>query len=110
MHESYCLAATEQAGNDPPDDAFTVRNAGPGTINYSISASCGWLSFVPDSDSSSGETDTITVDYDTTGLGEGQHVCTVTVSAPEAVQEAGLARVLKEREWTVTVSATMKTE
>jgi len=69
----------------PPNDSFNLRNGGvSGAITYTITPDCPWLAAVPDSGTSSGETDVITITYDTTGLPAGEHVCPITITAPEA--------------------------
>ena len=49
---------------------FEIWNAGSGTLTYSISENCPWLSVSSNSGSSTGEHDTITINVDTTGLTE----------------------------------------
>jgi len=69
---------------DPPDDSFTVTNAGGGTLNYTITDGVNWLSVLPDSGSSTGEPDTIQVIYEVAGLSVGTHNATITVADPNA--------------------------
>lgn len=70
---------------DPADDTFTVRNAGPGTLNYVVSDDADWLSVTPDVGNSTGEPDLLTIAYDTSGLSQGVYQATVQVSDPAAV-------------------------
>lgn len=95
------LSATAQALTNPPDTSFTIRNAGDGTINYTVTPQCGWLSAAPDTGSSQGETDTITVSFDTSGLLAGEHTCEFSISAPEAVNSPVLAPKVTLTLWTV---------
>lgn len=74
------LAPTTLIGNNPVNQNFTVRNAGIGTLNYSISDNQSWLSVSPSSGTSTGEEDTITVTYSTTGLAQGNYSATITIS------------------------------
>ncbi|MBI4581961.1 MAG: DUF362 domain-containing protein [Planctomycetes bacterium] len=67
-------------GGDCADGTFTVTNTGIGTLNYAITTSEPWLNVVPNTGSSDGEPDTITVSYDCTGLGLGTHLATITVT------------------------------
>ncbi|MHA1431032.1 MAG: COG1470 family protein, partial [Candidatus Freyarchaeota archaeon] len=60
---------------------FEIWNSGTGTLTYSLDESCGWVSVHPTSGSSTGEHDTITVGIDTTGLSEGIHSCTISISS-----------------------------
>jgi hypothetical protein len=69
---------------DLPNDTFTVRNAGVGTLSYTISDDADWLSCSPTSGDSTGEADSITVSYSTAGLATGPYHAVVTVSDPNA--------------------------
>lgn len=69
------------------EDSFTVRNAGPGTLEYSVEvdpASQSWLSVEPVGGISNGAADTIVVRYNIAGLLPGTHSGTITVSDPDA--------------------------
>jgi hypothetical protein len=88
------MALNANPGENPPDGMFTVRNAGEGTINYTITPDCNWVTCDPSSGASSGEPDTITIHYNTFGLTAGQHVCTITVAAPEAINSPVAAPVI----------------
>jgi hypothetical protein len=61
-----------------------VEVSGKGTLNYSISDDASWLSVSPSNGSSTGEADTISVSYATSGLGAGTYKGTITVSDPSA--------------------------
>ena len=78
------LNAAASIGNSPPNQSFTVANSGLGTLNYSISDNVSWLSVSPSSGTSTGEADTITVTYSTSGLSSGTHNATITVSDSNA--------------------------
>ncbi|MGB9587293.1 MAG: malectin domain-containing carbohydrate-binding protein, partial [Armatimonadota bacterium] len=71
-------------GANAPSQAFSVENTGSGILNYSISDNATWLSVSPNSGSSSGEQDVITVNYSTSGLGVGTYNATITVSDSNA--------------------------
>ena len=75
---------TAQIGVNLSSDTFTVANAGTGTLVYSIQDNQSWLSVSPTAGSSTGEPDSIAINYSTAGLGFGQHVATITVSDPNA--------------------------
>ncbi len=75
----YCIS-----GLDAENDTFTIRNDGGGTLNYTIADDVGWLAVTPANGHSTGETDTITVTYNTGALEIGQHAATITVTAPGA--------------------------
>jgi len=55
-------------GEDAPDQSFDVWNSGTGTLSYSISDDVDWLGCVPTGGTSTGEHDSITVNYTTSGL------------------------------------------
>ncbi|MDX2176126.1 MAG: S8 family serine peptidase [Candidatus Sumerlaeia bacterium] len=73
---------TESSG--PGNDTFTVRNSGAGTLSYTVSDNQTWLSVSPTSGTSTGEEDTVTVTYSTSGLTPGSYNATITVTASGA--------------------------
>ncbi len=78
------LTPSVTQGSSPPSDTFTVRNSGGGVMSYTISDNVGWLSVDPPSGASAGEADLISIIYNTSGLGIGSHVGTITINAPDA--------------------------
>ncbi len=74
------LTAAALAGENAPAASFTVKNAGPNTLSYSISVDAGWLSVSPTSGTSTGEEDSIAVTYATAGLDAGTYTGTITVA------------------------------
>ncbi len=78
------LSPSTQEGSSPDADTFTVANSGTGTLSYSITDDVAWLSVNPDSGTSTGEADTITVSYSTAGLSAGTYNATITISDPNA--------------------------
>jgi uncharacterized protein (DUF362 family) len=68
----------------PLTDSFTVTNTGVDTLQYSISVNEPWLSVDPVEGASTGEADTITVNYDMMSLFPGTYSATITVSDPAA--------------------------
>lgn len=76
------LSANAPQGTNPADGSFSITNAGQAQLDYSIASSKSWLSTLPASGSAAaGETDAITVRYQTDALPEGVHTATLTVSA-----------------------------
>jgi hypothetical protein len=69
-----------QEGSNPSNDTFTVSNGGTGTLSYTITDNVGWLSVNPASGTSTGEADTITVSYSTSGLSAGTYNGTITIT------------------------------
>jgi len=78
------LSRTITEGSNAQSQTFTVRNTGGGTLNYSISDNSNWLSVSPSSGTSTGEQDTITVSYATSGLSAGSYSATITVTDTNA--------------------------
>ena len=71
-------------GQNAADQSFTVQNTGGGTLSYSIAKNAAWLSVTPASGTSTGEPDTIAVNYATSGLAPGTYTGTITVTASGA--------------------------
>jgi outer membrane protein assembly factor BamB len=78
------LSPTCPQGQNPGPQSFTVRNTGAGTLEYTITQDQTWFSCTPTSGTSTGEPDTITVNYTTSALAEGTYTGTITVTAPGA--------------------------
>ena len=88
------LTPAVQAGGNAPDQMFTVRNSGGGTLDYTIMGDANWLSLDPTSGTSDGEADSITVSYDTDLLDLGTYPATITVSDPNASNDPQTIDVL----------------
>jgi len=86
------LSALE-AGSDPNDQIIKIRNAGPATINWQISEECSWLAANPESGSSTGEIDEVSLGMDISGLGWGIYDCDLTISDPCAVNNPRIVEV-----------------
>ncbi len=71
-------------GDDATSQTFDIWNSGTGTLTYTISDDAPWLVCTPDSGTSTGEHDTITVNYNTTSLAVGTYSATITIEDPEA--------------------------
>ncbi|HOX05006.1 MAG TPA: Ig-like domain-containing protein, partial [Planctomycetota bacterium] len=78
------ISATCLHGQDAAAQSFTVRNSGAVTLEYTISDDAAWLSCSPASGSSTGESDTIAVSYDTDALPPGTYTATITVASADA--------------------------
>ena len=70
-------------GEDATSQTFDVWGTG-GTLNYTISDDVAWLACDPASGTSTGEHDTITVNYTTSGLALGTHSAIITIEAAGA--------------------------
>jgi len=78
------LSTSCTQGGDASSQSFTVDNTGGGTLSYSVSDNQTWLSVTPTSGTSTGEADTITVNYATSSLSAGTYNATITVTDPNA--------------------------
>jgi hypothetical protein len=67
-------------GQNASSQSFEIWNSGGGTLSYSISDNVSWLSCSPTSGTSTGEHDTITVNYNTSGLSAGNHTTTIYIT------------------------------
>jgi uncharacterized protein (DUF362 family) len=88
-HSVFCRQAVV-------DDTFTVRNVGPGTLDYTAGVSEGarsWLSVSPTGGSSAGEADTLAVHYAAAGLPPGTYTGTIEVADPLAYNPRESIRV-----------------
>jgi hypothetical protein len=80
-------------GPNPADQALSISNNGVGTLNWEITEGCGWLSAEPNSGSSTGETDDVTLSVDISGLTHGTYNCQLAVSDPCAMNSPQTAAV-----------------
>lgn len=71
-------------GDTPPDDTFTVRNAGVATLSYEIWSDQPWVIPSITTGESDGETDPITIHYDLDGIGAGTKTATLLIIDPAA--------------------------
>jgi hypothetical protein len=71
-------------GTNATQQIFSVVNMGVGTINYTISDTAAWLSCSPTTGSSAGESNLISVSYNTSTLTAGVYNASITVNAPGA--------------------------
>ncbi len=78
------LAPSATLGHDAAGQSFEVWNCGSGSLTYTITADASWLSVSPAGGTSSGEHDTVAVSYSSSGLAEGAHTATITITASGA--------------------------
>jgi hypothetical protein len=77
------FTATE-GGTNPPGQTLGISNSGQCTLNWQISEDCSWLSVEPNSGSSTGEIDDVSLTVDISGLTVGAYSCDLTISDPNA--------------------------
>lgn len=75
----------QQDGDDPNDQTLSVRNTGGGTLSWQVSETCSWLDVDPNSGTSTGEADTVTISVDSNGLTAGEYDCELTVNDNNSV-------------------------
>ena len=78
------LSTSCSDGTNASSQTFGVENTGGGTLSYSITDDASWLSCTPSSGTSTGEQDSITVNYSTSGLAAGSYSGTITVTDANA--------------------------
>ncbi|MHC4213628.1 MAG: BACON domain-containing protein [Planctomycetota bacterium] len=80
-------------GPNPDPQTLNIRNSWLGTLNWEITEDCNWLSVNPGSGESTGETDSVSVTVDATGLSVGLYNCTLTASDSNAVNDPQIVLV-----------------
>ncbi len=78
------LTRTIRQGLSPASQSFTIRNTGTGLMVYNIGVTGDWLTVTPENGTSTGEIDTITVNYATTALAPGAYNGTISMACPLA--------------------------
>ncbi len=84
VDNSYLSFHTDDNTSSPGSQTFRVRASGAGSINYSVSEGKSWLSVSPMQGSSSGGWNSHTVNVDASGLSDGAHSGTITITDPSA--------------------------
>ncbi len=74
------LAHTITRGAQQPGESFTLINMGAAALNYTAGTNAGWLSVTPPSGRSTGERDTLSITYNTSGLSSGQYSAAVSIT------------------------------
>jgi len=80
-------------GENPPGQQLVIRNAGGETLNWHIEHDCDWLTVEPDSGSSDGQPNEVTLSVDTSGLVRGAHECSITILDPNAENSPQIVHV-----------------
>ena len=75
----------EQEGINPPSQILNIRNSDSGMLSWSASSAVDWLILNPDSGSSTGELDNVTLSVNISGMDSGHYVALAIVSAPGAI-------------------------
>jgi hypothetical protein len=76
------ISRTVWIGQNLPNEAITLTNGGPGTVNYSASDNVDWLSLSGASGSATfTQEPTVAVVYNVAGLHRGMHNASITITA-----------------------------
>ncbi len=78
------ISASGVQGSNAASQTYQVWNSAEKTLSYSISDNATWLSCIPISGTSTGEKDTITVNFATSGLSLGTYTATIVINATGA--------------------------
>ena len=81
---SPVLSAQGVQGQAAVTGTFSLRNAGGGTLSWSVADDAAWLTLSPASGTSTGETDTITASLSPASLSPGTYTATITATAAGA--------------------------
>ena len=72
-----------QNGDNPAPQTLSIyKNGGNGTLNWQVTESCSWLQADPNTGSSTGEPNDVTLSVDNTGLTVGMYNCDIVISDP----------------------------
>jgi parallel beta-helix repeat protein len=82
-----------EGGADPNDQILGISNTGGGTLNWTVSEDCNWLSAEPNSGSTAWEVDDVNLSVDISGLGWGTYDCDLTISGPNATNSPQKVRI-----------------
>ncbi|MHC4546669.1 MAG: LamG domain-containing protein, partial [Planctomycetota bacterium] len=80
------ISATEfsflavEGGPNPESQVLRIGRMGMGTLNWEVTADCNWINAEPNSGSSMGEANEVTLSVDISGLAFGIYDCNVTIS------------------------------
>ncbi|NLE60805.1 MAG: hypothetical protein GX616_20865, partial [Planctomycetes bacterium] len=80
-------------GPDPPDQTFSLRNCGVGTLAWQAVEACPWLDVIPPAGTSAGEVVQAVVRIRADGLAPGDHVGTIAVTDLEAANNPQTVQV-----------------
>ncbi|HUU98180.1 MAG TPA: right-handed parallel beta-helix repeat-containing protein [Phycisphaerae bacterium] len=78
----------------PDDQTLSIRNCGPGALNWKVLEECSWLDVFPPSGQSTGEIDEVILSLDVSELPHGTYTCTLELVDPQAVNSPRRLRVM----------------
>ena len=74
------FAQTIAMGTQAPATTCTVINMGIAPLNYAATTNAAWLSVTPTSGKSTGETDVLSITYNTSGLSRGHYSAAISLT------------------------------
>ncbi|MBW8035063.1 MAG: hypothetical protein FVQ79_05380, partial [Planctomycetes bacterium] len=80
---NYSFTASKQT-IDPSSQTLTISNPGGGTLAWTITPDCDWMTITPASGAVTTGTADVMLDIDQSKIDYGNHTCQLTVSAPNA--------------------------
>jgi len=83
-----------EGGANPEPQILSVWNCGFETLNWVLTDDCNWLQVEPNSGSSTGQPNEVTLSVDTTSLIHGSHDCELTISDPYALNSPQTVHVI----------------
>jgi hypothetical protein len=83
LNQSELLFVATPSGGNPASQPLTIKNAGPGTLDYTIESDADWMSASPTTGSSTGQENEHKITVNKTGLDpkETTHKATLTVKS-----------------------------
>ncbi|MHC4747465.1 MAG: BACON domain-containing protein, partial [Planctomycetota bacterium] len=82
VHPTSIEFTANEGGPNPAEQVLSINNPGGGTLKWSITEDCNWLTAEPNTGSSTGETDDVNLSVDVTGLAAGSYSCELFVEDP----------------------------
>jgi Tfp pilus assembly protein PilX len=82
------------AGTNPSAQTLSIWNAGDEPLNWAVSDDADWLSLIPASGTSTGETDCVAVSADLSGRTPGKYSAKITISASGAINSPRTVSVI----------------
>lgn len=83
---SYTLSCARVS--NPSSRSFNIWNSGGGELNYSASSNVTWITCIPSNGSSSGEKNTVTLQFSTSSLSPGSYSAAITITSTNASNDS----------------------
>jgi outer membrane protein assembly factor BamB len=74
-----------EGGQNAPSQSLSIWNSGGGNLSYSVTTGATWLSCTPVAGTSTGESDSISVQYATASLASGTYNTAITITDANAI-------------------------